>query len=263
MKTELLSADTAGRIARIRLEGWLSLHRPTSIPDYVDRVFARTVQVRDAYADAELSSLLVDRARFVDRLVHELKEGVVCSHLVDALRLTWVFRRHGIPRHELEFIVAPLVERFESAADAWDEPERSDFFYWAGRLGWSGFSAAPFEAERKPLCDLAELLRRCDYGETRLERAQASLHSSLLKAVLDDTESSPAATAMLLAGTLWVESALDTPSAPHQEELAKRLFALQDDEGAFPGASRHRASCVALVALSRSQGSLPTDRNLG
>src|SRR5687768_11987802 len=122
MKTEKLSANTSGRLARIRLEGWLSLHRPESIADYVDRVFARTVQVSDPYGDAELSSLLFDRGRFLERLLEELRVGAVCSHLVDALRLAWVFRRHGIPRHELEAAVSPLVERFESAADAWEEP---------------------------------------------------------------------------------------------------------------------------------------------
>src|SRR5688572_24825024 len=107
MKPELLSANTLGRLSRIRLEGWLSLHPPESIPDYVDRVFARTVQASDPYGDAELSSLLIDRQRVLDRLLGELRVGAVCSHLVDALRLAWVFRRHGIPRHELESAVAP------------------------------------------------------------------------------------------------------------------------------------------------------------
>src|SRR5687768_13692421 len=221
MNPRLLSARTSARLARIRVEGWLSLHRPESIPDYVDRVFARTVQARDPYGDAELSSLLIDRRRFLDLLLGELRTGAICSHLVDALRLTWVFRRRGLPVHELEELVAPFVERFEPAADAWDEPERSDFFYWAKRLGWSR-SASSFEIESRPLCDMAALLRQCDYGEQTIPRSQATLHTGLVRAV----ETDPSATAMLLAGMLWVETALDPASPMMCERIANRLIEL-------------------------------------
>jgi hypothetical protein len=107
---------------------------------------------------------------------------------------------------------------------------------------------------------MAALLRQCDYGETAIPRSQATLHPGLLRA-LDDTEPSPAA--MLVAGTLWVETALEPTSISACERIGNRLIELQDADGGFPGGSRHRATCVALVALSRVQAALPHDRNLG
>ncbi len=259
--SNLLSAGPPVRLARLRLEGWLSEHRPVSIPDYADRVFARTVQVRDAYADAEVAALLIDRRRFLIPLLAGLGGGAVCSYLVDALRLAWVFRRHELPAHELEPVVAPLVERLAPAAEAWSEPARSDLFYWAGRLGWADSTGFCEPDGLGSLCDLATSLRQCDYGETRIGRTQAALQAGLLRAVREEAE--PGVTGMLLAGTLWVETAVVPPSEEQLEWLTDRLIMLQGADGGFPGASPHRASCVALVALSRTQAILSRDCNLG
>lgn len=254
----------SSRLSRARLEGWLAAHPPRTVGEYADRVFARSVQSRDEAAEVELRALLLDRHTFLVRLETALDEGAVASLLQDALRLCWVFRRNGIPSFELEDRVRPYAEQLLRSVDAWREPERSTFYYWAGRLGWCDVPPRLLEPEEAAEVRAAALLHDCDFGETPVERQVAPLQAALLRVAQGETELPPSAT--LIADALLVETALKPPIPGRLEDLTARLIALQQVDGGFvategfgPG-GRHHAACLAIVALSRAQDVLRQGR---
>lgn len=259
------------RLSRVRLEGWLAAHPPRTVREFADRVFARSIQLRDDVADADLRTLLLNRHSFLVRLDEALEGGAVASLLLDALRLCWVFRRHGIPRRELEDQVRPYAEQILRSVDAWREPERSVVHYWAGRLGWCAVPPRLLDPDEGADARAAALLLDCDYGETPIERRLAPLQAGLLRLAQSETDLAPSAT--LIAEALLVETALKPPIPERLEGLAAHLIALQQVDGGFVApegfgrGGRHHAACLALVALSRAQAVLPKtpadERKLG
>jgi hypothetical protein len=256
-------------LARLRLERYLATARPVRLSDYIDRLLARTTQLRDAYSEADLRALLLERRSPAEELVSSLANGFVCSHLIDALRLAYLFRRHGIPRHELEEVVRPFARQLRDAVDAWRAPDRSRFLYWARRLGWEHARAETEEldefssgARREPKAseggwtgfagsgsdELDALLFACDFGEAGLPRSrlvQVDLHARVLEARI----ASPG----LLAKALILETAADPREEAPQARLTSRLLALQEPSGGF---GSHGAACLAVVGLSRVQPDL-------